>query len=153
MFVREKRRIKIMQKIGKLLCIFILAFLVTSMTGAAATCNTAACKMDAKNDVFTFNSCKGTKCFNVLPNDIGAGKKVVTTGVIKTAKGGQVTMKSCGTFCYTKSVSCSKGTDSFTYKAINKFGQTDTAKVTLKFKCSGCSSCSSGSCSKCTSCK
>ncbi len=141
-----------MQKIGKILCLFTLAFLVTSMTGAAATCNSAACKMDAKNDVFTLNPCKATKCFNVLSNDIGAGKKVTTTGVFKTAKGGQITMKSCGTVCYTKPVSCSKGSDSFTYKAKNRFGQTDTAKVTLKFKCSGCSSCSSGSCSKCTSC-
>jgi hypothetical protein len=85
-------------------------------------------------------------------NDIGAGKKVVTTGTIKTAKGGKVTMKSCGTFCYTKPVSCSKGSDSFNYKAVNKFGQFDNAQVTLKFKCSGCSSCSSGSCTRCTSC-
>jgi len=142
----------------KAVCVFTLVFFVMSMTGAAACSSSSctkstSCKMDAKNDIFTLNPCKATKCFNVLSNDIGAGKKVVTTGVITTAKGGKVTMKRSGTVCYTKPVSCSEGSDSFTYKAVNKCGKSDTAQVTLKFNCAGCSKCSSGKCPTCTSCK
>jgi hypothetical protein len=166
----RKRRIYIMQKtVLKTLGIFTLVFFVMSMTGAAAcssgacnsctksctkctsTTSSASCKTDAKNDVFTLNPCKSIKCFNVLKNDKGCNLKVVTTGYITTAKKGKVLMKSSGTFCYSKPVSCSMGSDSFTYRAVNNKGQYDTATVTLKFTCYGCSSCSSGSCSSCTS--
>lgn len=141
-----------MQKtVVKSLGIFMLVFFVLSMTGAAAICKAPYCKMDARNDVYTLNPCKVTKCFNVLSNDLGAGRKVTTIGKIATTQGGEVTMKSNGVFCYTKPVACSKLSDSFTYTAINKYKQTDNAKVTLKFTCAGCTKCPSGKC-KCASC-
>ena len=123
------------------------------------TCTSTSCKMDAKNDKFTVDTCKKTYCFNVLKNDKGCTK--VVPGTFTTAKGGKVVMKSNGVFCYTQPVSCSKMTDSFKYTAKCKSGKTDTATVELILKCScsrgsSCSSCSSGSsCSsapKCTSC-
>ncbi len=135
--------------IFKTICVFTLVFFVMSMTGAAA-CSKA--KVDAKDDKFGVDLCKKSNCFNVLKNDKGC-VKVVTTGTIKTAKGGQVKMKSNGSFCYVKPVSCSKNSDSFTYKTVGKNGKFDTAKVTLNFKCTDClkksssGSCSSGSCS------
>ncbi len=136
-----------MRKIGfKIMCVFTLVFFVMSMTGAAAC---PKCKTDARDDKFTVDLCKKSNCFNVLKNDKGCGLKVVTTGYIKTAKGGQVLMKSDGSFCYVKPVSCSSKSDSFTYKAVNKNKQYDTAKVTLNLKCTDCSKkSSSSSCSK-----
>lgn len=100
-----------------------------SMTGAAA-CSKA--KFDARDDKFTV-SCKKTSCFNVLSNDKGV-TKVITTGYIKTAKGGKVYMQSNGKFCYVKPVACSNKYDSFKYTAVCKAGTRDTAKVTLKLK-------------------
>ncbi|HII79011.1 MAG TPA: hypothetical protein HA261_01025 [Methanosarcina sp.] len=145
----------------KVLCIFTLIFFVMSMTGAAACSKTSStcskCKTDAINDSFSLNPSQKSKTFNVLANDKGCGLKVKTTGYITTAKGGKVFMKSDGTFSYVKPVACSKKGDSFTYKAVNKYGVYDTAKVTLNFKCSttcskysGCSKTST--CTKC-SCK
>lgn len=151
----------------KVLCIFTLVFFVMSMTGAAAcskTSNTSSstssstcskCKTDAINDSFSLNPSQTSKTFNVLANDKGCGLKVTTTGYITTAKGGKVLMKSNGTFSYVKPVACSNKSDSFTYKAVNKYGAYDTAKVTLNFKCSStCSKCSSctktSTCTKCT---
>lgn len=153
-----------MKTMMKTLCIFTLVFFVMSMTGAAAcssgscsssscsSCSSScsACKTVAKADTFKFSSSK--KCGNVLSNDKGCGLKVTTVGTIKTAKGAKVSMKSNGYFCY-QPKTCSSGTitDSFTYKVVNKYGKTATAKVTIYYKCSGCSSCSS--CSICSSCK
>ncbi|MGB9133472.1 MAG: Ig-like domain-containing protein [Methanosarcina sp.] len=162
-----------MQKtIMKTLCIFTLVFFVMSMTGAAAcssgscssnSCSSSsscgACKTVAKADKFNFSPSK--KCGNVLSNDNGCGLKVKTTGSLKTAKGAKVSMKSNGYFCYYPS--CSRTgtiTDSFTYKVVNKYGKSGTAKVTINYKCSSCSSgtcssgtCPSGACSSCSSCK
>lgn len=125
-----------MQKsIFKTICAFTLVFFVMSLTGAAA-CNGGSCsasKIDAKNDKFTVTS--NNKSFNVLKNDKGQGLKVKTTGYIKTAKGGKVYMQSNGTFKYVKKVNCSSGTDSFSYKAVDKYKKTDTAKVTLYLTC------------------
>ena len=102
-----------MQKnIVKAVCIFTLVFFVMSMTGAAAcsgactsckTCTSTSCKMDAKNDKFTVDTCKKTYCFNVLKNDKGCTK--VVPGTFTTAKGGKVVMRSNGVFCYTQPVS------------------------------------------------
>lgn len=125
------------KKIFKSICVFALVFFVMSVTGAAA-CNGGSCKVvkvDARDDKFTLSACN--KCGKVLNNDKGTGLKVVTTGTIKTAKGGKVSMNSNGYFCY-KPASCSKtGTisDSFTYKVKDKYGKYDTAKVTITYKC------------------
>jgi len=144
----------------KALSIFMLIFFVMSMTGAAAcskctscsSCSSSSCsscstcKTIAKPDSFNFSPSK--KCGNVLSNDNGCGLKVTTTGYIKTAKGAKVYMKSNGYFCYYPA-SCSKTStisDSFAYKAVNKYGKYGTAKVTIKYKCSSCSGCST--CSK-----
>jgi hypothetical protein len=136
----------IMKKIMfKTLGILTLVFFVMSMTGAAA-CSGSSCSasktsasktIDAKDDIFTISCTK--KSHNVLSNDKGTGLKVVTTGYITTAKGGKMYMKSNGTFTFVKSVSCSKKSDSFTYKIVDKYGKYDTAKVTLNFKCKSCS--------------
>ena len=127
-----------MQKsIFKTICAFTLVFFVMSLTGAAA-CSGGSCsasKIDAKNDKFTVTC--NNKSFNVLKNDKGQGLKVKTTGYIKTAKGGKVYMQSNGTFKYVKKVACSKGSDSFTYTAVDKYKKTDSAKVTLYLTC-GC---------------
>jgi hypothetical protein len=139
--------------IFKTICLFTLVFFVMSMTGAAAcsgaSCKKAdsRCKTDARNDTFKVDLCKKSNCFNVLKNDKGCGLKVISTGYINTAQGGKVLMQKNGKFCYVKPVSCSKNTDSFTYTAVNKYGQRDTAKVTLNFKCTDCSK----SCKKCAS--
>lgn len=148
-----------MQKtVVKSLGIFMLVFFVLSMTGAAANCNSANNKMDAKDDVFTLDPCKATRCFNILSNDIGAGRTVtsptgiiIPTYIITTDQGNKLSLKSNGVLCYTKIVSC-KSSDIFTYTAKNKCGKTDTATVTVNFKCTGCSKCSSGKCTKCTGC-
>lgn len=133
----------------KILCIFTLVFFVMSVTGAAACNKTSGtcskCKTDAINDAFSLKPSQTSKTFNVLANDKGCGLKVTTTGYITTAKGGKVMMDSKGKFSYVKPVACSNKSDSFTYKAVNKYGVSDTAKVTLNFKCSS-------SCSKCTNC-
>jgi hypothetical protein len=134
--------------IFKTICIFTLVFFVMSMTGAACSKTDAKCKTDARDDKFNVDLCKKSNCFNVLKNDKGCGLKVVSTGYIKTAQGGKVMMEKNGKFCYVKPVSCSKNSDSFTYKVVNKNRQYDTAKVTLNFKCTDCSK---KSCSKCTS--
>jgi len=149
----------------KVLCIFTLVFFVMSMTGAAACSKTSStcsktsstyskCKTDAINDSFSLNPSQTSKAFNVLANDKGCGLKVTTTGYITTSKGGKVLMKSNGTFTYVKPVACSNKSDSFTYKAVNKYGVYDTAKATLNFKCStSCTKCSScAKTSKCTKC-
>ncbi len=133
--------------IFKTICIFTLVFFVMSMTAAACPYSKAKEKVDAKDDRFKVDLCKKSNNFNVLKNDKGC-VKVVTTGIITTAKGGQVYMQSNGKFSYVKPVSCSKSSDSFTYKAANSRGQYDTAKVTLNFKCTDCSK---KSCSKCAS--
>ena len=144
----------------KVLCIFTLAFFVMSVTGAAACSNsssTCSKKIDAVNDAFSISPSQTSKAFNVLANDKGCSLKVVTTGYITTAKGGKVLMRSNGAFSYVKPVACSDKSDSFTYKAVNKYGVYDTAKVTMNFKCStSCSKCSTctktSTCTKC-SCK
>ncbi|MGV8077185.1 MAG: Ig-like domain-containing protein [Methanosarcina sp.] len=121
----------------KTACTFMLVLFVMSVTGAAA-CSGGSCsatKIDARDDKFTVSCTK--KSFNVLSNDKGSGLKVVTTGYITTAKGGKVYMNSNGSFKYVKPVSCSKGSDSFTYKAVDKYKKYDTAKVTMKLVCSG----------------
>ncbi len=112
----------------KTLSVFTLALFVMSMTGAAATCTLCKAKAD------TFNFSPSLKCGNVLKNDSGNGLKVMS--VSKTAKGGKVTMKSNGSFCY-KPASCSKTTvkDSFTYKVKNNCGKYSTAKVTINCRC------------------
>lgn len=130
----------------KVLCIFTLVFFVMSMTGAACSKTSTSsstyskCKTDAISDSFSLNPIQKSRTFNVLANDKGCGLKVTTTGYITTAKGGKVLMKSNGTFSYVKPVACSYKSDSFTYKAVNKYGVYDTAKVTLNFKCSTSSS-------------
>ena len=106
--------------IFKTICVFTLVFFVMSMTGAAA-CSKA--KVDAKDDKFTCNCKSKSCCYNVLKNDKGSNLKVTTTGTIKTAQGGKVTMQSNGKFCYTKPASCSKScTDSFKYCVKGKNG-------------------------------
>ncbi|KKG07404.1 Ig-like domain-containing protein [Methanosarcina sp. 2.H.A.1B.4] len=140
----------------KVLCIFTLVFFVLSMTGAAcsSSSSTSKYKTDAISDTYKVPASQTSKTFNVLANDKGSGLKVVTTGYITTAKGGKVLMKSNGAFSYVKPVACSKKSDSFTYKAVNRYGAYDTAKVTLNFKCStSCSSCTrTSTCSKTSTC-
>jgi hypothetical protein len=116
------------KKMTKAIGVFTLVLFVLSMTGAAATCT--LCK--AKADTFSFSP--SLKCGNVLKNDQGSGIKVVSMS--KTTKGGKVTMKSNGAFCY-KPASCSTTAikDTFTYKIKNKCGQTSAARVTINYKC------------------
>jgi hypothetical protein len=140
----------------KTLCIFTLVFFVMSMTGAACS-KSNNCATNARDDTFTVDTSKTSKSYNVLSNDKGCGIKVDSKGYLTTSKGGKVYMKSNGSFKYIKPVSCSKISDSFTYKSVNKYGKYDTAKVTMKLKCTSCSSCSSGTCpsrtcSSCSSC-
>lgn len=113
--------------ISKTICIFTLAVLVMSITGAAATCT--SCK--AKSDIFNLSSSKNHG--NVLTNDIGKDFKIVNTS--KTTNGGKVTMYSKGDFYY-KPASSSRTIihDSFTYTIANKCGQKSTAKVTINYK-------------------
>jgi len=120
----------------KTVCTFMLVMFVMSMTGAAACSGSSCSTVTAKADTFSFSPCK--KCGNVLSNDKGTSLKVTTTGYLKTTKGAKVYMKSNGYFCYYPK-SCSKTgtiTDTFTYKVVNKYGKSATAKVTIKYKCS-----------------
>jgi Bacterial Ig domain len=114
--------------ISKTIGIFMLAVLVMSVTGAAAT-TCSPCK--AKVDTFDLSSSKNHG--NVLANDIGKDIKVV--GTSSTANGGKVTMYSKGDFYY-KPASFSKNSihDSFTYTIANKCGQKSTAKVVINYK-------------------
>jgi hypothetical protein len=120
------RRVKIMKKMYKIICVFMLVFLTLSMTGAACEW------LKACNDKFTVY--QDGMCFNVLQNDKGHGLEVTTTGCITTEQGGTVQMMSNGNFIYTKPCSDFEGRDSFIYAVVDKFGNCDTAKVTLKVK-------------------
>lgn len=122
----------------KAIGVFTLVLFVLSMTGAAAaTCT--PCK--ANPDHFAFSKYK--TCANVLKNDVGVNKEVITTGTITTSKGAKVTMDKKGNFCY-KPASCSKTgiiKDSFKYtikcscpKTCN-CKQPSTATVTIDYKC------------------
>lgn len=113
--------------ISKTICIFTLAFLIMSVTGAAATTCTPS---KANADTFYFSS--SNHCGNVLSNDKGTGIKAVS--YLKPTNGGKVTMYSNGYFCYTPASSSKTTVDSFTYRIINKCGQYSTAKVTINYK-------------------
>jgi hypothetical protein len=121
----------VMQKnMTKAIGIFTLVLLVLSMTGAAAsTCSL----IKAHADSFQMTPTK--HCGNVMGNDQGTGKKVVS--ISKCSNGGKVTMKSNGNFCYTRATCSTTGTivDSFTYKIKNSCGKTSTARVTIHYKC------------------
>lgn len=127
----------------KTICIFTLVFFVMSMTGAACGNGNCKTKTDAINDTYSIKlkSCPNTKyCFNVLSNDKGCNLKVTTCNTITTKLGGKVTIQSNGKACYKAPSKCSKKscTDTFTYKIKGKDGKVDSAKVTLKLKCSTC---------------
>jgi hypothetical protein len=130
--------LKMQKNMIKAIGVFTLVLFVLSMTGAAATCK--PCK--ANPDQFAFSKYK--TCGNVLKNDVGVKKEVITTGTITTSKGGTVTMDKNGNFCY-KPASCSSKTniikDSFKYtikcscpKTCN-CKQPSTATVTINYKC------------------
>ena len=112
----------------KTLDIFILAFFVISMTGAAA----ASIPCNANPDTFDLSL---SKSFfgNVLSNDQGSELKVVSTS--RTINGGKAIVYSKGDFYY-KPVSCSKTTiqDSFTYTIEDEYGHKSTAKVTINYE-------------------
>jgi hypothetical protein len=144
----------------KTISVFTLVFFVMSMTGAAASSNSCKTKTDAINDSYSLNlkKCPNTSyCFKyntVLKNDKGCNLKVTTTGTIKTALGGTVTMQSNGAFCYKAPAQCCSGkgtcTDSFKYCVKGTDGKTDCATVTMKLTCPACCNCAN--CANCASC-
>jgi hypothetical protein len=130
--------LKMQKNMIKALGVFTLVLFVLSMTGAAAaTCT--PCK--ANPDNFAFSKYK--TCGNVLKNDVGVNKEVITTA-ITTSKGVKVTMDKKGNFCYKPPASCPKTgiiKDSFKYTIKCSCPKTcnckkpSTATVTINYKC------------------
>ncbi len=67
----------------------------------------------------------------VLGNDSDANGDRLTAQVVSNPAKGTLSLNSDGSFSYTPNRNFKKGTDSFTYRATDGKGGTDTATVTI----------------------